>query len=329
VPYAIIERTIAATFVAIQLFVIPTTAYAQPERSTIRLIVPFNAGGFIDGVARVFADRLQNILGQSVVIDNRLGAGGKVGEDFVANSDPDGTTLLVNVVTRPTLMQAVNPGPPEMDMLKSFAVVGVLAIAPITVNAAPQLGVKDFPSLVAKIKAEPGKHSYGSPGPGSPAHIISQQLVNLFSLNVVHVPYRGGAMALTDLQTGILTWLADTPSVSLQLIQAGKVIPMFVINSTRLKQLPDVPTMTELGLSQLRNEQTTIFLLAPAATPRPLLERLNAAVLQAHNDPLVTSRLDTLVLFQPPPNVSPDAAQALAAEQIEAWNAGVHLAQQQ
>jgi tripartite-type tricarboxylate transporter receptor subunit TctC len=301
----------------------PAARADYPEQP-IKIVVPYGAGGFVDSMARIFTDKLGSVLGKPVVVENRGGAGGKLGEDAVLGAAPDGYTLLISFVTRPTLAAATSPpGTPDTDMLKAFTVIAPLGTSPILMTASPSLGVKDFAGLIAKVKAEPGKYSYGSPGPGSESQIVSAQIVNRFGLEVVHVPYRGGAAALTDVAAGVLAWMVNTPSGSLPLIEGGKVVPLFVINPTRIKQLPDTPTTQELGITDLKDEVTSIFLAAPVGTPRPVLERLNAAINEIQKDPAVAARLATLAFVAPAPDTSLEAARALAAAQIDAWATAV------
>jgi tripartite-type tricarboxylate transporter receptor subunit TctC len=173
------------------------------------------------------------------------------------------------------------------------------------------------------MRAEPGKHSFGSAGAGTPSHVVSAQLVRMLGLNVVHVPYRGGANALTDVASGTLAWMANTPNNSLPLIEAGRLVPIFVISPQRLKQLPEVPTVTELGYGQMKDEISSMFLMAPAATPLAILERLNAATNAVHRDPAVVARLDALALTSPPADISLSGIRALADRQIAAWREAV------
>jgi tripartite-type tricarboxylate transporter receptor subunit TctC len=314
-----------ATAVTLLLLAAASPVRAQYPEQPIKAVVPFAAGGYVDGVARTFTDRLAKMLGRPIVVDNRAGAGGKLAEDMVSGAAPDGYTLLVSGVTRPTLMQMTADAARERDNLQIFDVIGVLAATPLVLTAANSLAVKDFQSLIARIRNEPDKHSYGSPGPGTPAHIVAAEIVRLFDLKIVHVPYRGGAPAHTDLVSGVIAWLMDTPGGARALIEARKITPIVVNNATRLRQLPNVPTMDELGYPQFTNQVSTIFLLAPKGTPRPVLERLNAAVIEAQKDPGVIARLDSLSLVAPPPDTTLERARAIAAAQIKAWDAAIKL----
>jgi tripartite-type tricarboxylate transporter receptor subunit TctC len=312
-----INRWLAATALVCAL----AASAAQAQNQTIKVVVPYGAGGFIDSLARGYSNQLSNDLGQSLIVENKVGAGGKIGEDYVAASPADGATLLVSLVLRPTLATATTPAPDvkDLDMLKSFAIVGALASSPLIMSVPPSLGVKDFKGLVARIRAEPGKHSYGSPGPGTPGAIVGALLVKQLGLDIAHVPYRGGAAALPDLMSGVLTWMIDTPTGSGALVESGKVVPMFVIDSKRLAAFPDIPTTIELGYPQFDNMISTVFLMAPAALPKPMLEKFHAALLRTQKDPAIVKMLDQLRLTPPPADQSVEAITRLAAEQISAW----------
>lgn len=306
----------------------PAPAAEYPSQP-VKVVVPFAAGGFMDVVARIATQQLSVNLGRPVVVENRGGAGGKIGEEFVANSQPDGYTLLIDIVTRPTLMKAVNSGEPEtIDIQKAFVPIGPIGSSSMIMNVSPSLKVKDFASFVKKIRSEPGKYTYGSAGIGTPSHIVSAQLVRELGLKVAHAPYRGGAPALQDVAAGVVAWMVDTPSGSLPLIQAGKIIPLFVVNPTRIKSLPEVPTLAQLGYPSFRNEVMSIYLMAPAATPKPVLARLSAALMQVQADPLVKSHLEQIEI-QPAPPTNLAATRALVSAQIEAWDKGVKQAIQQ
>ena len=253
------------------------SALAQYPDQPVKVVVPFAAGGFMDTVARVATERLARSLGRPLMIENRAGAGGRIAEEFVANSKPDGYTLLFGLVIRPTLMQALPTPEPDIDILKAFVPIGPIGTSPMLLNAAPALGVKDFASFVAKVRSDPGKHTYASAGVGTPGHVAAAQLARQLGLKAVHAPYRGGAPALQDLAAGVVSWIVDTPTGSMPLIQADKIVPLALLNPTRLKQLPNVPTLGELGHSAFRDEVMSVYLMAPAATPKPVIDRLSAA----------------------------------------------------
>ena len=317
---ALITRRIAASLAGVLLAC--AHAHAQYPDKPIKLVVPYAAGGIVDSVARIYANKMSPALGKPLIVENRPGGAGKIAEDAVAAAAPDGYTILIDFVTRPTVMEAVTPGTPDIDMRAAFTTIGPLGLSPVIMNTSPSLGVADFASLVKKIKPAPGKFSYGSTGPGSPSHIVSEQIVRVAGLDVVHVPYRGGPAALNDLLAGILVWTVDTPSSSMSLIESRKVVPMFVINATRVKQLPDVPTLAEVGYPEMNDQTITIFMLVPAKTPDAVVKRLSEALMSAQVDSDVNARLDALALT-PSQRTTLSAAKELVSQEIGAWEKAV------
>jgi tripartite-type tricarboxylate transporter receptor subunit TctC len=305
----------------------PALTAEYPDQ-TVKVVVPFPAGGFMDAVARVSTERLARSLGRPVVVENRAGAGGKIGEEFVANSNADGYTLLISLVIRPTLMQVVGSGGREIDILDAFVPIGPIGSSPMILNVSPNLGVKDFATFVQKIRSEPDKHNYASAGTGTPSHIASAQLVRQLGLKAVHTPYRGGAPALQDLAAGIVSWIIDTPTGSLPLIQGNKIVPLVVLNPTRIKQLPEVPTLAEGGHSSFKDEVMAVYLMAPAATPKPVVDRLSAALMELQADPAVKARLENIAI-EPAPPTDVRATRRVVHEQIEAWDKAVKQAKEQ
>src|SRR5436305_14478106 len=276
---------------------------AEYPDQPVKVVAPFPAGGFLDVVARIASQRLSESLGKPLVVENRPGAGGKIGEDFVKNSKADGYTLLIDIITRPTLVQAVDAAEPEtIDIEKSFVTIGPIGSSPMILNASPSIGVKDFASFAQKLKSEPGKYTYASAGVGTPSHIVSAQLVRELGVKVVHAPYRGGAPALQDVTAGVVAWMVDTPSGSMPLIQGDKVVPLFVVNPNRVKSLPQLPTLGELGHPSFQNEVMSIYLLAPAALPDPVARRLSAALIELQGDGAVRSRLENISIEPVPPS---------------------------
>lgn len=313
---------VATSAMALVFCMHATPTFAQYPDQPVKVVVPFPAGGFMDAVARITTERLMRSLGRPLVVENRGGAGGKIGEEFVANSKPDGHTLLIGLVIRPTLMQAVAPAASDIDMTKAFVPIGPIGASPMILNASLNLGVKDFSSFVKKVRSEAGKHTYASAGVGTPSHIASGQLVHQHDLKAVHAPYRGGAPALQDLAAGIVSWIVDTPTGSMPLIQANRIIPLSVLYPRRVKQLPDVPTLAELGHPGFRDEIVSVYLMAPAATPKPVIDRLSAAMMELQSDTMVQSRLEQIAI-EPAPPTDLQATHRLVREQIEAWDKAV------
>lgn len=312
---------VTATILFLFVSTAPVFSAEYPDQP-VKVIVPFAAGGFMDTVARVSTERLAQSLGKPVIVENRGGAGGKIGEEAVANAKPDGYTLIIGLVIRPTLMQAVESGSPDIDIMKAFVPIGHIGSSPMVLNVSPNLGVKDFASFVNKIRSEPGKHTYASAGIGTPSHIASAHLARELGLKAVHAPYRGGAPALQDLAAGIVSWMVDTPIGSLPLIEGNRIVPLAVLNPTRIKQLPEVPTLAEAGNTAFRDEVMSVYLMAPAGTPKPVIDRLSAAIKGLQSDPEVKARLENISIEAAPPT-DLESTRTLVRQQIEAWDRAV------
>ena len=304
-----------------------TPASAQYPTQTVRVIVPFGAGGVVDTIARQFANHLTSSLGQTFIVENRLGAGGKIAEEFVSRAAPDGHTLLVNFATRAVLAKALATDEADVDVRKAFSFPALLASSPLIMTVPASLGVKNFAELVTRLTSEPGKHSYGTPGPATPAHVMSAALANRYKLQVSHVPYRGGAAVQADLATGILVWSIDTPLVARPIVESGKTVPMFVVNDTRVKSFPDTPTALEVGLKEFGDQALPVFLMAPPATPEPILNRLGEGVRSAQRDPALRKSLEALELIVPDQPVDTARTRHLVEEQVAAWSRMIDLMQ--
>lgn len=320
-----IGRLIVIAAVASTALMSAANAREQYPTQTVRIMVPFGAGGFVDTIARQFANHLTTTLGQSFIIENRLGAGGKIAEDHVTRAPPDGHTLLVNFATRAILAKVLKTGETEADVRKAFSFPALLASSPMIMTVPASLKVKDFKSLVARIASEPGKHSYGTPGPATPAHVLSAALGNRFNLTVSHVPYRGAAAVQSDLASGILAWSIDTPLVARPIVESGKTAPMFVINESRLKAFPDTPTALEIGLEEFGDQVLPVFLMAPPGTPEPIIERLNQAVAAAQKDARLRKSLEALEMIVPDRPLDPAQTKRLVDEQIDSWSRTIQL----
>ncbi len=268
-----------------------TTAVAQnfPSRP-IKFVVPFPPGGLVDTLARVVGDDLANELGQPVVIDNRAGAASKLGAQFAAKSDPDGYTLfLANGTTNGTL-PVVDPA---FDPVKDFLPVSTLTLTPFILAVSPELGVNSLPELIARAKAKPGELNYATPGTGTAAHFAGEMLKSMAGIDIVHVPYRGLAPALTDLLSGRVHMTFD--STILELLKTGK---LKAIGTTGLQRSPfamDVPTLDEAGLKGY-DVVGWAGIAVPAGTPREIVARLNAATKTTMAKPAVQNRLRDLGL---------------------------------
>jgi tripartite-type tricarboxylate transporter receptor subunit TctC len=272
--------------------------------------VPFPAGGTTDVLARSLADRLQLALGQPVIVESKPGAGATLGADHVAKSRPDGYTLLVGAVHH-TIASSVYKKLPY-DLQKDFAPITTIALVPnvLVVNAAnPARTVAD---LVAQAKAQPGKLSYGSNGNGTAQHLIGTQFENATGIDLVHIPYKGSGPLVTDLIGGQITMSFDTVTPVLPHIKAGKLRPLAVTTGRRATALPDVPTLAEAGVKGI-DTGTWFGLLAPAATPKDIVARLNAEAVKVIQSPEFKKRMDEIGA-EPIGNTSDEMAAQIKAD---------------
>ncbi|HYF16568.1 MAG TPA: tripartite tricarboxylate transporter substrate-binding protein [Ramlibacter sp.] len=251
---------------------------AWPSARPISLIVPFTAGGGTDGIARLLAQKLGESLGQSVVVDNVGGGGGTIGTQKAAQAAPDGYTLLVAVDSPAAIAQFVNPQAVKYDTQRDFAPVGMLATLPMVIMGRPGLNAATFQEVIALAKASPAKLTYATSGIGTVLHLAMERFQQQAGIQLVHVPYRGGAQAVTDL-LGNQVDLAILPTGSaVPLVSSRKVKGYVVTDARRLQTLPDVPSITELpGFKDLAMT-AWIGLFAPAKTPDAVVQRLNAEV---------------------------------------------------
>jgi len=250
------------------------SAQAYPTKP-IKIVVPSPPGGSTDLLARAVGQRLQTAWGQSVVIDNKPGAGLRIGAEFVAKSAPDGYTFLMAAVHH-SIAQAVYKKR-SYDLEKDLMPVSIVAIVPNVLIVPSSLPVKNVKEFIALAKSQPGKFSYGSTGAGTAHHIIGEQFNDMAGTNILHIPYKGSAPALTDLIGGQIQAMYDTVASCLPHIQSGKLKALAVATSKRSSALPDVPTLSESGLNGF-DIATWFGLMAPAGTPAEIIAKLQAEI---------------------------------------------------
>jgi tripartite-type tricarboxylate transporter receptor subunit TctC len=302
-------RTLLAALAALGIAAHPGYAQPYPNRP-VRIIVPTPAGGPVDVMARILANALPPFLGQNVIVENRAGAGNTLGSKAAAAADPDGYTLLVSAASGLIMSPMVfkNAGYDE----NSFAPVALIAETPQVLVAYPGAPFNSVAELVAYAKANPGKLNYSTGGAGTLPHLTAELFKQLSGTDIVHVPYKGGGPALTDVVAGQVPMTFDTAGTSLQFIRDGKLKALAVSNPTRLPELPNVPTMPELGYGAI-NSGAWVALLAPLNTPPAILARLNQAANAALAAPQMKEAL-TRLSAQPRGGTPDDLARHMKAE---------------
>jgi tripartite-type tricarboxylate transporter receptor subunit TctC len=298
----------------------PAVAQDRYPTKPIRLVVPFAVGGSTDIMARIMGQRMGEILGQTFVVENRPGAGGNLGSDYVAKAPPDGYTLLMATASthgaNPNLYKKF-PYHPVDD----FIPLGVLGINPSALGVNPSVPAKDVQSLIALVRANPGKYSFGSGGVGSILHLCGEQFkVRAGGLDIEHIPYRGSAPMMNDLAAGQLPMAFDVLPTILPQIQAGTVRALANGATVRASQLPDLPTVAEQGVPGYECYSWGI-LFAPARTPQPIVATLHQALVTAMDDPIVVKRLrDTgMEVFLPPRTL--EQSLVFLREEVAKWAA--------
>jgi len=271
------------------------TAMAQGDAShypnaPIKLVVPFAPGGFTDVVARMLAEKLTPELGQAVVVENRMGAGSTIGTDFVAKSAPDGYTLVLISTTHvigPWLYKKL-----PYDAIKSFAPITKLVDSPYVLVVNPKVPVKSVGELIALAKSEPGKLDYASSGNGSSQHLAAALFATMAGIKITHVPYRGSGQALNDIIGGQVSMGFLGVTAALPQIAAGRLRALAVTTRQRSPDLPNVPTLDEAGI---KGYEANIWLglLAPAGTPKPVLDKLHDATAKVMQGPEAAKALAT------------------------------------
>jgi tripartite-type tricarboxylate transporter receptor subunit TctC len=297
-------------------------ALAQPvaDGRPVRLVVPFPPGGAVDILGRLLAERLQPVLGQSVVVENRGGAGGLIGTEAVAKGEPDGSVIgLIGVTTLAAFpyMHARLPFDPQKDLAPISQITDGALLCVVNADTARRRGWTDFRTLIQWSRANPDQVKMGSSGSGTSSHLNIEAINAAAGAHILHVPYRGGAPAINDLVAGTIDMMFDVMPALMPHVEAGRFRALAVSSKARLSILPDIPGMgdfPDLGLGE-HNVVTWNALMAPGGTPQPVIARLHQAVLQVAALPDLSERLKPLG-YGVVTSESPAAlAQLIAAEQ--------------
>jgi tripartite-type tricarboxylate transporter receptor subunit TctC len=303
------------------------TAAAQapyPSAKFVRVVVPFPAGGPVDVIGRPVMEKLGAALGQSFVMDFRPGAGSIIGSEFVARAEPDGYTLLFTAS-----QHSVNPSVYSKlpyDTLKDFAPVSQVAVGPLILVVHPNVAANNVRELIALAKATPKKLNYASASAGSAFHMAAEIMKSMAGIDMVHIPYKGGAPATADLVAGQVD-LMFASSFAMPYVRSGRLRLLAVTTGERSRIMPDVPTVSESGLAGF-DVDTWYGVLAPAKTPRPVVELLAREIDQAVRDPKIVEGLRELLLE--PRGGTPEQFSSAIGREVPRWikvakEAGVKL----
>jgi tripartite-type tricarboxylate transporter receptor subunit TctC len=287
---------------------------AYPQQKPITLVVPFAPGGGNDILARAIAPRMSQLLGQTIVIDNKPGAGGNLGTDQVAHAAPDGYTIVIassQVTMNPFLDMKL---PFRID--RDFEPIGLIASVPLLLVANPQEPYKTLPEFIAYAKANPGKVSYSSPGNGTPQHLAGEVFAKINRTELLHVPYRGTGPSIADIiggqvQVSFATYASAAPHV-----QAGKLRALGVAGQKRTALMPELPTFGDAGMKSYE-AGLWYSLLAPAKTPKAVVDKLNEAMVAAVKDPAVAKQIEQQG-FETKTS-SPAELKAYIAKELQRW----------
>jgi len=266
----------------------PALAQNYPT-NPIRFIVPFPAGGSTDVLVRTISEKLSENLGQPVIIDNRPGAGGTIGSGIAAKAAPDGYTLLMGTSSTHAIGPNVYSKMPY-DAVKDFALISLVASSPNIVLVNPSLPVKSIKELIALAQSKPGQLNFASTGNGTHSHLITEMSNSMVGVKMVHIPYKGSALALPDLLSGQVSLIFENALAALPSVKSGQLWPLAVTSAKRSSLVPDLPTVAEAGVPGYASTQW-FGILVPAGTPNKIVARLNAETIKVLNIPEVKERL--------------------------------------
>jgi tripartite-type tricarboxylate transporter receptor subunit TctC len=286
------SKFVIASAIAAGLGLAASLASAQNfPTKPIRVIVPFAPGGSTDIIARLVTQRMSQELGQPMVVENKAGAGGAIGAAEGARAQPDGYTLSIATVSTMAVLPACRPKDLPYDPIKDFAPITNFANTANVIEVNAKFPAKDFSAFVQELKSNPGKYSYGSSGTCSILHLFGEAFKLATGTDIVHVPYKGAGPALADTVGGQVQIMFDNLPSSMPQIQGGRLRAMAIAWDSRIDVIKDVPTLAEVGYSQL-NQAVWYGLLAPAGTPASVINKLRDAAVIALKDPNVIKVLD-------------------------------------
>ena len=289
-------------------------AWAQDyPTKPIRVIVPLAPGGAVDSVARGIATGLTESLKQTVVVDNRAGAAGSIGAELTARAAPDGYTLLVASASF-SIYPLMNPG--SYDPVRDFAPVSLAVSLPLVLAVNPTVPANTVSELIALARAKPGTLNYGSSGSGGFPHLAGELLKAMTGTNIVHIPYKGNAAAMTDVIAGQIQFMFASPGLSIPHIKSGRLRGLAVSSRTRSKSAPEFPPLHEAGVPGFDVTQW-IGVLAPAKTPHPVIDRLQRGIVAALQRPELIARLAIEGLD--PVASSPEQFEQIISSELEKW----------
>ena len=283
-----------AFLLAAALSAVPVSGLAQEQsypNKPIKIIVPYAVGGGTDIAARLIGARIQEELGQSVIIENKPGASGSIGTDIVAKAAPDGYVLSMASGSTMTINPYMIKVP--YDPVRDFAPVGMVTATVLALVVHPSVQARSVNELIAYLKMNPDGYSYSSPGSGTPHYLTAELFKSLTGTKMTHVPYKGSGQALNDLIGGQVQLAFDTISVVLPHVKAGRLRMIATTDAKRTADLPEVPTVAESGLPGFESF-SWYGVVAPAGTPKPIIDKLNAAIRKGLENPDVLKRLDDL-----------------------------------
>ena len=293
-PRSLLGRVACMAFAGLTLAA-SAPAAAQPfPTKQLRMVVTFPTGGAPDILARTIAEKLDPSWGQTMIVDNKPGAGGNIGAEFVARAPADGHTLVMGTVGTHSINGSLYAKIPY-DMVRDFAPVTLIASTPNLLVVNNDIPAKNLQELIALAKAKPGTLTYGSPGIGTSVHVSGELFNSLAGVKTTHVPYKGRQMAIPDLLGGSISMMFDNMPSAIPVVREGKLRAIGVTSAKRSASAPEIPTIAEQGLPGF--EATSWFaVFAPAGTPRPVVDRLHAEIVRIFGLPDVQTKMKTLGL---------------------------------